>query len=63
MGEARVNHQAVPSMEPNGSILDTSLPLALPLPWHVILGKRSEVLSVSCFLGRLLQLIPLGRSQ
>lgn len=57
-GEARVRHQAVPSMEPNGSILDTSLLLALPLPWNVIPGKRSEVLSVSCFPGRLLQLTP-----
>lgn len=58
-----MRHQAVPSMEHNGSILDTSLLLALPLPWHVIPGKRSEVLSVSCFPGRLLQLIPLGSSQ
>lgn len=55
--------QAGLSMEPNGSIPDTSLLLALPLSWHVIPWKRSEVLSVCCVLGRLLRLIPLGSSQ
>lgn len=58
-----MSHQAVPGMEPEGCIPDTSLLLALPLPWHVIPGKSSEVLSVSCFPRRLLQLISLGSSQ
>lgn len=58
-----MSHQFVPNMgilvwwpclgQPNGYILDTRLLLALPLPWHVIPGKESEVLSASCFPGRL----------
>uniref|UniRef100_A0A8C0FGI2 BCAR1 scaffold protein, Cas family member n=1 Tax=Bubo bubo TaxID=30461 RepID=A0A8C0FGI2_BUBBB len=39
--------------QPNGCIPDTGLLPALPLPWHVILGKSSEELSASPFPGRL----------